>query len=400
MDSEQPKDIRSVNDVSGIEKFALAVSNLNVSIDALDQLLKVLSYKDSLIFPFSISELFKKYIEFKLKAFSITKEQKYIDAIDELKNEINELSNNIKSNDMPEVNLSRVSVEDLLKGDPWYIDVPVFIDNVDCFVDSVFEHLTEVEAGAKDGLTVSNHAKKVEDMVGFRTQNENIQAKASSFLETYYQIIQLIEWCLDSDEILLTVERCLLDLRSLRDLLNLRSISEADSLSGELIDSLNQKEAFLLNKKELVKKDVNNSKTFTEDLLKNVFEIKKINDDEIEIYLSLENPMGELSENDRLMNYQVKNIININKMLLRELNDIIYCSGVSKIFVREIGEGDLKDFKEAVEQDKDCVREIVQFGVETTEDRETFNSIIDELAMNLVYRLVWEGQLELVAVVD
>lgn len=397
MDSEQPNDIPPTNEADKSESFEVTVSSFYVSLDALEQLLKVLSYKDSLIFPFLMSQLFKKFIDYKLKAFSISKEAKYVEAMQNLTKQIEELITYIKSNEIHEVSLSKISIEDTLKEEPWYIDVPAFVDSADCFVDSVFEHLLDVEVGAKDSLTVSNHAKKVEDTVGFRTQNEALQKKAESFLDLYYRTIQLVEWCLDSDELLLNLERTLHELRSLRDLLNLRSISHADNLNGELIDGLKEKEAILLDKKELIKKDVSNSKDFTENLLKNVFEIKKLNEEEVEIYLSLENPAGEMMENDRLMNYQVRNIININQVLLKELNDIVYRYGTKNIFVKDIEAEELAEFKEAVQQDKGCLREIVQFGLETNEDRETFNSIIDELAMNLVYRLVWEGQLELTA---
>ncbi len=255
------------------------------------------------------------------------------------------------------------------------------------------EDLKEAEQDSNESELIPENQEAIVDLVEAFAYGDAIELNAKIFFDAFFLLMQEAPYILNPQTVMTKFEETM-DLFT-----KLNSSIEGSNYEHkqEMLDFLEEYGLTLENRLLAIK---NEQIFFKEHLSKCVDAslqvIKK--DSTTELILTLQNAPSPLIGMEDLLNYQVKQVVEVNQMIFAKLQELMTENNLRKIFIhsdQSIPPEIITEFNEQFEQDKADLREIQQKDFCTTDDEELIEDIATELATNLIYRIHWEEKYEI-----
>lgn len=257
------------------------------------------------------------------------------------------------------------------------------------FMDDLFE--SEIESNEEELIPENQEA--IIELVEAFAYGDSIELNAKIFFDAFFLLMQEAPYILNPQTIITKFEEAM----ELFTKLN-HSIQESNyDHKQEMLDFLEEYGLTLENRLLAIK---NEQRFFKEHLTKcvdaSIQVVKKGSN--IELFLTLQNAPSPLIGMEDLLNYQVKQLVELNQMIFTKLQEQMTEHNLHKIFIhsdQSIPAEIIEEFNEQFQQDKTDLREIQQKDFCSTDDEELIEDIATELATNLIYRIHWEEKYEI-----
>ncbi len=256
--------------------------------------------------------------------------------------------------------------------------------------------MQDLEVIQEDSLTrelIPENQEAVFDLIEAFAYGDVIELNATIFFKAFFLLMQEAPYILDPDTVMTKFE----EVTKLFTKLN-ASIQESDfEHKQEMLDFIEEYGLTLENRLLAIR---NEQKFFKEQLTQCVdasIQVIKKNSNH-ELILTLQNAPSPLIGMEDLLNYQIKQIVELNQMIFTRLEEKMAEYNLRKIFIHSdqaIPPEIIEEFNEQFEQDKEDLKAIQQKDFCDTDDEELIEDIATELASNLIYHIHWEEKYEI-----
>jgi hypothetical protein len=344
------------------------VRNLMKIQEKFDYLTNIFKDYDPLSFsflPFKIADKTKFLIREKLSKKEIGEED-----LDILSTRLETLIQSTEKHDTTLIIEAQQALSDLLENKPWNIDSKKFTLDTKTLVHKVSKLLILNEKDALEKIS-----KNSELILGSEEGNNTdaVSSLSQSYFKSYDNAIQACDCVLNPKIIKDIIEKALEAVKTLK-------ISLSDSPIAEIREMLQESEVRLREFHSALIYRIN-EKINGSHLLEIIEEAN-----ETKIILT-KNPkhLQKIPTTKNLLNFQIYDAVCANQLSYQRIKDLICRANVKQIILKDTLDNDLKDFIEELHNDQ------------LTLNVHTMNLIQQELALNLVYQLLWEDEIPVVA---
>lgn len=252
-------------------------------------------------------------------------------------------------------------------------------------IDIFKQSLTEIEAEQISAeLNLEDQASIKELTESFETEGE-IGTEIERFFEMFFVLIQQIPYILEVKTVIKNFEEGLKAYKRL-----VISIQESNHIDTEtLLEFIEEYGLTLENRLVAIQREQDFINKHLPQAIKASIEVDLKNKS---LILSSQEMPGPLIGMTELLNYQIKQIIEINKLIYDEIEQEMQKHKLEKICIKpieKISSESLEEFTFQLDSDKADIQRIQNQDSISDEDNELIYDIAAELATNLVYRLYW-----------
>jgi hypothetical protein len=315
--------------------------------------------------PFKITDKAKFLIQDKLSNKEVSEEE-----LDLLLIRLEGLIQGTEKHDTTLIIEAQQSLSDLLENKPWNIFFKKFSLDTKTFIHKVTQLLILNEKDALEKIS-----KNSELILGSKEDNNTdaVSSISQSYFKSYDNAIQACDCVLNPKVIKDIIEKALEAVKTLK-------ISLSDSPIAEIREMLQESETRLREFHSALIYRIN-EKINGSHLLEVIEEVN-----ETKIILT-RNPkhIQKIPTTKNLLNFQIYDAVCANQLSYQRIKDLTCRANVKQIVLKDTLESDLKDFIEEMRNDQ------------LTLSIHTADLIQQELALNLVYQLLWEDEIPVVA---
>lgn len=250
-----------------------------------------------------------------------------------------------------------------------------------------YGYLSQLEIEAKSELTELNQLDYEESLSRFSDYDLKIQDKAQKFFYSYYFLIQEASCILDPNTLIRKFKLCRTHLKNLMSSIAVSLIVDRERILQYLAN-------FEIRLEEKVEEIKQGSKLLSQDIAKLVSNQIKYDADAELIVLKLQGLPIPLSLLARPLNYQLKQVAQVNQEIFLKLKELLLENKDAKLQIvatENITKEELKDFMLCVNEDKELLKKLIYKEEFNEIEEEDLEDISKELALNLFYRIAWEG---------
>lgn len=241
--------------------------------------------------------------------------------------------------------------------------------------------LSNIETRSRAEGLDDDDKENIEELLTEFVDYPSLKAEAKSFFEEFFTLVKEAAYILDPELIISRFEEALENFNSLN------SNIEEEDLKEYIEDfglTLENRLLAIKNEHRFYVEQISGFIEASIEVLKEEYGTK--------IILRIQDTPAPLIGIDDLLNYQIKQLVEINQKIYEKLSEILVKYPDAELVIKtgeEISEETIEDFKTQIEEDKEELRSMQEQNELEAEDIELINDIAAELATNLVYRIYW-----------
>ena len=315
--------------------------------------------------PFKIADKTKFLIRERLNNKEVSEEDLEI-----LSTKLETLIQNTEKHDTTLIIEAQQSLSDLLENKPWNIHCKKFTLDTKIFINKVTKLLILNEKDALEKIS-----KNSELILSGEKDNSTdaVSSISQGYFKSYDNAIQACDCVLNPKVIKGIIEKALEAVKTLK-------ISLSDSPIAEIREMLQESEIRL--------REFHSALIYRINEKINGSHLLEIIEDANETKIILtKNPkhLQKIPTTKNLLNFQIYDAVCANQLSYQRIKDLICKGNIKQIILKDTLANDLKDFIEEMRNDQ------------LTLNIHTSDLIQQELALNLVYQLLWEDEVPLIA---
>lgn len=255
-------------------------------------------------------------------------------------------------------------------------------------------YLKELEESCDEELDPELDEDRQEQIAFFENAEQSIYNKAKIFFDSYYQLIQEVGTILEPDSIIEKFELALNRLNNLKLEIAHSSMDKKD----QILEYLEEVQLKLDNRSFAIKTEQKYLKQMPETQAEDMVSIED-EDGFKYLVLELQEIPSPLIGMSNLLNYQLLSVMQTNNRVIEKLYTLSAEHGIKNVHIRsrdEITEEEYMSFISQIEEDKDYIKSILESGQIEESDEEELLDIAQEVSLNLLFRLAWNGDLKLI----
>jgi len=256
----------------------------------------------------------------------------------------------------------------------------------DYLIDLSINNLEQVEAAFMlQEKLIPEYQDSLSDLVEAFADDKSLQDRVEKFLNIFFLLMQRASSILDPK---LVIEQFQIAEQAFNDLNAVLDDSQCSDDLKELIEdyglTIENRLRAVLNEQDFINKHL-------ADCIKNSLQVDKKASTLKLVFQDLPGPL--IGMND-LLNYQLKQIIEINKMLYSAIEEQMEANKLKKLIIpsQNISDELIDDFYELLAEDKQDLSLMQEKDFINPDDEELIQDIALEVASNLIYRIYWEDK--------
>lgn len=252
-------------------------------------------------------------------------------------------------------------------------------------IDIFTNTLKELEEEQVEGNLIPENQEMIIELLDTLDHDEIATVEVEKFFEIFFLLIQKAPYILDAKILMEKFESALESFHRLVFIVKESNYSDKENL----LEFIEEYGLTIENRLLAIKNEQNFINVHLPQCINKSLEIDLKNSTLILISQDVPGPLIGMTD---LLNYQIKQIIGINKLIYGGIEKEMEEHKLEKILIKPaelISKEAMEEFTIQLENDKTDLKIIQSKNIISYEDLELINDIAAELATNLIYRLYW-----------